>query len=51
MFRLALYVAGISAAVAAWVVVWDRKRATRRIDVREAAAKLQQAWADHHTVA
>lgn len=51
MLRLALYLGGVSAAVAAWVVFGERNRATRRVPVQQAAAMLQQAWADHHTTA
>jgi hypothetical protein len=51
MFRLALYVGGISAAVVGYALLWNQQKATRRIPVKEAAAKLQQAWADHNTVA
>lgn len=49
MLRFALYLAGISTAVAAYVAYQKQKRAMRRIPVKEAAALLQQAWADHHT--
>jgi hypothetical protein len=49
MARLAFYVGGISAAVAACVVFWDKRRAKRPVPVNKAAAMLQRAWADHHT--
>jgi hypothetical protein len=49
MVRFALYIAGVSAALAAWVVIDDRNRAKRRVPVKKAAAMLQQAWSDHHT--
>jgi hypothetical protein len=49
MIRWALYIAGISAGFAACMVWREQRRATRRVPVKEAAALLQQAWADHHT--
>jgi len=49
MLRLALYVGGLAAAVAACVVWRNQQRAMRKVPVKEAAAMLQQAWADHHT--
>jgi hypothetical protein len=49
MLRFALYLGGVSAAVAAWVFFGDQKRANRRVPVKKAAAMLQEAWADHHT--
>jgi hypothetical protein len=51
MLRFALYLSGVSAALAAWVVWGDRNSAARRVPVKKAAAMLQQAWADHHTQA
>jgi hypothetical protein len=51
MTRLALCIAGASAALAACVLIRDWKRATRRVPVKDAATMLRQAWADHHTVA
>jgi hypothetical protein len=50
MLRLAFYVSGLTAALAAYYVYLDQKRTTRRIPVKDAAALLQKAWADHHTV-
>jgi len=50
MLRVALYLGGVSAAVAAWVVFGTQNRAGR-IPVKKAAAMLQEAWADHHTIA
>ena len=63
MNRLGLYVAGVSAAVAAWMILRNRvslperfstsqnsTEAGRRLPVREAAEMLQHAWSDHHTV-
>ena len=52
MTRLALYLAGVSAAVTVWMVFRDRviKDPTRPLPVKKAAAMLQEAWADHHTV-
>ncbi len=51
MSRLALYIGGVSAILAACVVFGDQRRATRRVPVKRAAAMLQKAWADHHTTA
>ena len=51
MLRVALYLGGASAALAAWVLFGSQNRATRRIPVTKAAAMLQEAWADHHTQA
>jgi hypothetical protein len=59
MNRLGLYVAGVSAVVAAWMMFRNRMslpdRLTsgpnRRVPVKKAAEMLQHAWADHHTVA
>jgi hypothetical protein len=51
MLRFALYLSGVSAALAAWVVLGENKRAARRVPVKKAAALLQEAWADHHTQA
>jgi hypothetical protein len=50
MMRIALYLAGVSAAVAAWSVYRRLGGSTRtRVPVKQAAAMLQQAWADNHT--
>ena len=50
MMKIALYVAGISAAVAAWSVYRRLGgSAQARVPVQQAAAMLQQAWADNHT--
>jgi len=48
MFRISLYVAGISAFLAAWAIYRDQQR-TRPVPVKKAAEMLQEAWADHHT--
>ena len=50
MFRLSLYVIGISAFVAAWAV-YKQQQKTRPVPAARAAAMLQQAWADSHTQA
>jgi hypothetical protein len=39
------------ASAAAWILIRTSHRPNRVIPVTEAAAKLQQAWADHHTTA
>jgi hypothetical protein len=49
MFRIALYVGGMAAGFAAWLVWQDRKRATRRVPAKEAAEQLRAAWSDYHT--
>jgi hypothetical protein len=51
MLRLALYVGGVAAGLAAWLVWRDQVNAVRRVPVKQAAAMLQEAWADHHTTA
>lgn len=48
MFRMSIYVLGISAFVAAWAA-YRYEQKTRPMPVREARAKLQKAWADNHT--
>lgn len=48
MFRLSLYVVGISACVVAWAVYRNEQKKIP-MPVTKAAAMLQQAWADHHT--
>jgi hypothetical protein len=48
MFRMSMYVLGISAFVAAWAA-YRYQQKTMPMPVREAAAKLQKAWADNHT--
>jgi len=51
MMRLALYTTAVSAALAACIVIRRRVIASRPVPAKKAAAMLQQAWADHHTVA
>lgn len=48
MFRLSLYVLGISAFVAAWAVYKDQQ-GRRPVPARKAAEMLQTAWADNRT--
>jgi hypothetical protein len=48
MFRLSLYVLGVSAFVAAWAA-YRNQQMKKPIPAQKAAAMLQQAWADHHT--
>jgi hypothetical protein len=50
MSRIPLYALGISACIAAWAV-YKEERKRRHVPVNKAAAMLQKAWADHHTVA
>jgi hypothetical protein len=49
MMRIVCYLGGIAAALAAYVALQNQRRAMRRVPVKEAAAMLQNAWADHHT--
>jgi hypothetical protein len=39
------------ATTAAWILIRTGKSSARIVPVKEAAAKLQEAWADHHTTA
>jgi hypothetical protein len=39
------------AVTAAWILIRTSNSPTRLVPVNEAAAQLQQAWADHHTTA
>jgi hypothetical protein len=39
------------ATTAAWLLIRTSKPSNRAVPAKEAAAKLQQAWADHHTTA
>lgn len=48
MFRLSLYVLGISAFIAAWAV-YQKQQKSKPMPVRKAAAMLERAWADHRT--
>lgn len=50
MFRLSLYVVGVSAFLAAWALYRNQQR-TRPMPVKKAAEMLQEAWADYHTQA
>ncbi len=51
MLRLAFYISGVSVGLMTYVIYQGKKRAMRRVPVTEAAALLQRAWADHHTMA
>jgi chromosome condensin MukBEF ATPase and DNA-binding subunit MukB len=51
MLRLALYAAGVSAGLAAWIVFGQRNGVRARVPVRDAAEMLREAWADNHTQA
>jgi len=51
MKRLALYASAISATLAACIVIRRRIVASRPVPAKKAAAMLQRAWADNHTVA
>ena len=46
-----LLLLSLLATAAAWLLIRDSISAKRIIPAAEAAAKLQQAWADHHTTA
>lgn len=48
MFRVSLYVLGVSALAAAWAA-YRNQQMKKPVPVQKAAAMLQQAWADHHT--
>jgi hypothetical protein len=48
MFRLSLYVLGISAFVAAWATYRNQQK-KKPLPVQKAASMLQEAWANHHT--
>jgi hypothetical protein len=48
MFRLSLYVLGVSAFVAVWAAYRDQQR-RKPMPVQKAASMLQEAWSDHHT--
>jgi hypothetical protein len=48
MFRLSLYVLGVSGFIAAWAAYRNQQK-RKPIPVQKAASMLQQAWADHHT--
>jgi len=49
MFRMALYIVGVSTALTAWAVLRSRQDPMRRIPAKKAAAMLQEAWSDYHT--
>ena len=46
-----IFLLGVFSTVAAWLLIRNATSANRTVPVVEAAAKLQQAWADHHTTA
>jgi hypothetical protein len=48
MFRLSLYVIGVSAMVAA-LAAYRNQQKKKPMPVQKAASMLQEAWADHHT--
>ena len=41
----------VLASTAAWIVIRTSNSPSRAVPATKAAARLQQAWADHHTVA
>ena len=49
MSRLLLF--SLFATTAAWIVILTKSSGTRIVPAKKAAAKLQEAWADHHTTA
>lgn len=49
MSRLALYIIGVSSVLTAWAIYKRRADARRPIPAKQAAAMLQEAWADYHT--
>ena len=50
LFMNRVLLIGIFSTVAAWLLIRSAP-ARRTVPARVAAAKLQQAWADHHTTA
>ena len=48
MFRVSLYVLGVSAFVAAWAA-FRSQQMKKPIPAKKAAEMLQEAWADCHT--
>jgi hypothetical protein len=48
MFRLSLYVLGVTAFAAVWAVYRDQQR-RKPMPAQKAASMLQAAWADYHT--
>jgi hypothetical protein len=46
-----LYLAGGVGIALAYVLLWNRRAASVPQPVEELAHRLQDAWADHHTVA
>ncbi len=50
MTRTILFLLGTVSAYATWVLMRDGSQPARKpIPAKQAAALLQQAWADHHT--
>ena len=50
MARTFLFILGTLSAYAAWALAKGQPKIARKpIPARQAAALLQQAWADHHT--
>jgi hypothetical protein len=50
MKRFTLFLLGTLGAYAAWTLITDNQTPERKvIPATEAAARLQAAWADHHT--
>jgi hypothetical protein len=46
-----LLLVSLFATTAAWIFILTRGSGTRIVPAKEAAAKLQEAWADYHTLA
>ncbi len=51
MLRVALYTAGISAGLVAWIVFGNRNGTRGTVPVKKAADMLREAWADNRTQA
>lgn len=50
MVRLAWSIFSISTFLTAWAIYRNQKPVPRRrVPVKEAVAKLQEAWSDYHT--
>jgi hypothetical protein len=49
MLRIALYIGGVAAGIAALIVWRDQVKAMRKVPAKEAAEALRAAWAEHNT--
>ena len=51
MNRFLLIALSATATLVAWILIQSRESSESSIPVNDAVAKLQEAWADHHTTA